>query len=164
MDENPRAREGSNTSDTRKKVLFICTYNSARSQMAEAFLNLLYGDRYQAFSAGTKPSRVHPLAVKAMAEVGIDISGYRSKGVEEFLDKTFQTVVTVCDNAREACPYFPGAHRQIHRGFEEPSSSEGSADEQLVVFRRVRDNIRAWVSETFAQRSPTAATKIGSAV
>ena len=150
MEEKASAQEGSNSGDERKKVLFICTYNSARSQMAEAFLNRFHGDQYQAWSAGTKPSRVHPLAVKAMAEVGIDISGHRSKAVEEFLDKTFDLVITVCDNAREACPFFPGAHKQIHQGFEEPSSSEGSEDEQLAVFRRVRDNIRAWIAETFA--------------
>jgi arsenate reductase (thioredoxin) len=142
--------ETMDTTDERKRVLFICTYNSARSQMAEAFLNQLHGDRYQAFSAGTKPSRVHPLAVKAMAEVGIDIAGHRSKGVDEFLDKTFDLVVTVCDNAREACPYFPGAHKQIHRGFEEPSAAGGEEEEKLAVFRRVRDDIRAWIAETFS--------------
>jgi arsenate reductase (thioredoxin) len=150
MDDKDRAREGRNSATERKEVLFICTYNSARSQMAEGFLNRLYPDRYRAFSAGTKPSRVHPLAVKAMAELGIDISGYRSKGVDEFLEKTFDLVITVCDNAREACPFFPGAHKQVHQGFEEPSSSEGTEDEQLAVFRRVREAIRAWVTETFA--------------
>jgi arsenate reductase len=85
-----------------------------------------------------------------MAELGIDISGYRSKGVDEFMEKTFDLVITVCDNAREACPFFPGAHKQVHQGFEEPSSSEGTEDEQLAVFRRVREAIRAWVTETFA--------------
>lgn len=150
MDRKTLAQEGKNPVNEKKNVLFICTYNSARSQMAEAFLNQLHGDRYQAWSAGTRPSRVHPLAVKAMAEAGIDISAHRSKGVEEFQEKAFDLVVTVCDNAREACPFFPGAHKQIHRGFEEPSAARGGEDEELSVFRRVRDDIRAWVTETFA--------------
>jgi arsenate reductase (thioredoxin) len=150
MEEKVSVQEGRKPANERKKVLFICTYNSARSQMAEAFLNQLHGDLYQAWSAGTKPSQVHPLAVKAMAETGIDISGNRSKSLEEFMDKTWDVVVTVCDNAREACPFFPGAHKQIHRGFEEPSAARGGEDEELSVFRRVRDEIRAWVTETFA--------------
>ncbi len=133
----------------KKKVLFICTHNSARSQMAEASLNALLGDRYEAFSAGTAPTAVNPYAVKAMAEAGIDISHHRSKGVEEFLGQSFDHVVTVCDNAKETCPFFPGGANRIHKSFPDPSSCEGSEQEILDCVRRVRDEIKDWIIQSF---------------
>jgi len=136
--------------EEKKKVLFICTHNSARSHMAERIMNHLYADRYRAWSAGTQPSGLNPLAVRAMAEIGMDISGHRSKSIDEFRDTVFDYVVTVCDHAREACPFFPGAHQPIHRGFEDPSSAEGTEEEKMAVFRRVRDEIRRWIRETFS--------------
>jgi arsenate reductase len=132
-----------------KKVLFICTHNSVRSHMAEGFVNALYGERYQAFSAGTEPSAVNPHAVRVMQEIGIDISGHRSKSVDEFLDQDLDYVVAVCDHARESCPYFPGGRKSVHKGFQDPSSALGTEEEKLVVFRRVRDGIRDWIQETF---------------
>ena len=132
----------------KKKVLFICTHNSARSQMAEGFLNALYGDRYEGFSAGIEPSHVNPYAVKAMAEIGIDISTHRSKSIEDFREKNFNYVVTVCNHAKEACPFFPG-EKILHKDFEDPSSFKGSEDEILEEIRRVRDEIKDWISKTF---------------
>ncbi|MEM3046947.1 MAG: arsenate reductase ArsC, partial [Candidatus Bathyarchaeia archaeon] len=107
----------------KRRVLFICVHNSARSQMAEGFLRHLYGDRFEAYSAGVAPSRVNPYAVKAMAEVGIDISSYRSKSLREFLGGKVDVAVTVCDEAKEACPFFPGASKQLHWGFPDPSEA-----------------------------------------
>ena len=132
-----------------KKVLFICTHNSARSQMAEALLNHLYGDRYAAESAGTVATRVNPYAIEAMKEVGISMDGHRSKSIEEFRGRIFDVVVTVCDNARENCPFFPGKV-VIHRGFEDPSETKGTEDEIMAAFRRARDEIWEWIEEQFA--------------
>jgi arsenate reductase len=132
----------------KQSVLFICTHNAARSQMAEGLLNHIHGDSFRGYSAGTEATRVHPYAVRALADIGIDISSYRSKTVEEFRGETFDTVVTVCDNARESCPFFPGK-RVIHRSFRDPSRAEGSDAEILQVFREVRDEIRAWIDEEF---------------
>lgn len=134
----------------KKRVLFLCTHNSARSQMAEGLLNHLFGDRYEAYSAGTNPSGVNPLAVEVMREIGIDISRQRSKSLEEFEGMEFDYVVTLCDGAKEECPYFPGK-RHIHRSFPDPSSFEGSYEEKLELFRRVRDDIRRWIEETFGK-------------
>lgn len=131
-----------------KTVLFICTHNSARSQMAEAYLNRLYGDRYEASSAGVHPTRINPRVVKAMAEEGIDLSGARSKSVEEFSDSNFDLVVTVCDSARESCPIFPG-DELIHHAFRDPSALRGSEEEVLAQVRMIRDEIKAWVKEYF---------------
>lgn len=131
----------------KKNILFLCTHNSARSQMAEGLLRAISGERYLAFSAGVSPSFVDPDATKAMAEIGIDISGQRSKGLEEVHDIKFDSVVTVCDNARESCPLFPGAVLQIHKSFEDPASFQGEA--RLAAFRRIRDEIRAWIEEQF---------------
>jgi arsenate reductase (thioredoxin) len=129
------------------RVLFLCTHNSSRSQMAESLLRTRGGVRYQVFSAGTHPRAVHPLAVNAMAELGIDISGvagHRAKGIEEFEDQpSMDLVVTVCDEAAEECPYFPRARRQEHWGFPDPSRATGSEEERLAVFREVRDAIAA---------------------
>ena len=138
--------------DERKKVLlFICTHNSARSQMAEGFLKTLYPDSYGAFSAGTEPSGVNPYALQIMAEIGIDISSHRSKSVNEFLDKEIDYVVTVCDLARQTCPFFPVGKETMHKGFEDPAAFNGSEDDKLAVFRRVRDEIRTWIEETLGK-------------
>ena len=133
----------------KKRVLFVCTHNSARSQIAEGMLRHLYGDRYEVFSAGTKPSSVHPMAIRVMKEVGIDISDHRSKSVYEFLGEEFDYVITVCDSAREECPYFPGAKKYLHRSFVDPSSA--GRNEMLHTFRRVRDEIRRWIEITFGE-------------
>lgn len=134
----------------KKKVLFICTHNSARSQMAEGFMNALYGDRYEAYSAGIEPAKVNPYAIEVMAEIGIDISKHRSKSIEEFRRKNFDYVVTVCDHAKEACPFFPG-DEVLHKGFEDPSEFKGTEDEILAEVRRVRYEIRDWIRETFGE-------------
>jgi arsenate reductase len=127
------------------RVLFLCTHNSSRSQMAEGLLRVRGGTRFQVFSAGTHPRAVHPLAVKAMAELGIDISeqaGHRAKGIEAFAEEPpMDLVVTVCDEAAEECPYFPRARRQEHWGFPDPSRATGSQGERLAIFRQVRDAI-----------------------
>ncbi len=127
------------------RVLFLCTHNSSRSQMAEGLLRARGGERYRAFSAGTHPRLVNPLAIKAMAELSIDISeyaGHRAKGIEEFESMPpMDLVVTVCDEAAEECPYFPRALRQEHWGFPDPSKATGSEEERLAAFRQVRDAI-----------------------
>ena len=136
---------------TRRKILFICTRNSARSHMAEGFVNALYSDRYLAFSAGTEPSTVSPYAVRVMLEIGIDISDHRSKSVDQFIDQDLDYVVTVCDYAKEACPFFPGGRKALHKGFQDPASVAGTDEENLDVFRRVRDEIRDWIENTFGR-------------
>lgn len=138
-----------NEPQKKEKVLFICTHNSARSQMAEGLMNARYADRFEAWSAGTDPSRVNPFAIEALAEVGIDISGRRSKSVDEFIGQELDYVVTVCDHANEACPFFPGGKKRIHHGFRNPSAAKGTMEERMAVFRRVRDEISAWIEETF---------------
>jgi arsenate reductase len=132
----------------KRSVLFICTHNSARSQMAEGLLNALVGDRYEAMSAGTGATGVRPEAIAVLAELGIDISGHSSKTVEEFRGRVFDVVVTVCDNARESCPFFPGK-LVLHEGFIDPAAAQGSADEVLEAFRKVRDQIASWIVATF---------------
>jgi arsenate reductase len=129
-------------------VLFLCTHNSARSQMAEAFLNHLCGDKFRAESAGISPTGINAYVKRAMAEIGIDLSTQRSKRILEFQGKTFDYVVTVCDQARETCPFFPG-EKQIHKPFPDPSSFSGAEDEILAKTRTVRDEVKAWVEETF---------------
>jgi arsenate reductase len=137
--------------ERRQRVLFLCTHNSARSQMAEGLLRAFHGDRYESFSAGTEATRVKPLAAEVMAELGIDLSSHRSKTLDVFIDEPLDIVVTVCDAARERCPFFPHAGRQIHHSFEDPSEMGSTAHERLVAFRRIRDEIRAWLDETFAE-------------
>jgi len=136
---------------TRRRVLVLCTHNSARSQMAEGLLRALASDRFEVASAGTEATRVHPLAIRAMDELGIDLRGHRSKTVDAFLDEPWDVVITVCDGANERCPIFPGRTQRLHWSFEDPSAASGSDDERLAVFRRVRDAIaerlRAWVGE-----------------
>jgi arsenate reductase len=132
----------------RKEVLFICTHNSARSQIAEGLLNHLYPDSYRAYSAGTQARGVNPHAIKVMEEIGIDISHHRSKSIQEFRGKSFDTVVTVCDSARESCPFFPG-RRVIHKNYPDPTTTVGSDQEILHAFREARDGIKAWLKEEF---------------
>ena len=127
----------------KQRVLFLCTGNSARSQMAEGLLRHLAGDRFEVFSAGTKPSVVNPLAIAAMRELGIDIASHRSKHVDECFGRMMDTVITVCDNAKEACPVFPGVKHQLHWSFVDPAAATGAEAEKLAVFREIRDQIRA---------------------
>lgn len=145
----------------KKKVLFLCTHNSARSQMAEGLLRAMYGDRYEAYSAGVQATTVNPLAVIAMKEIGIDISGQYSKTPQEFQDIVFDVAITVCDRAKVACPICstnlelpsksPRAREVIHYSFEDPADAVGSEEERLNVFRRVRDEIKDWISQTFGK-------------
>jgi len=131
---------------SRKRVLFLCTGNSARSQMAEGLVNRFAGTRWEALSAGTKPTgAVHPLAVQAMDELGIDVSSQRSKSVDEFRDAEFDLVITVCDHAAKNCPAWLGGGQVKHMGFPDPAAASGSAVERLEVFRQVRDAIREQV-------------------
>ena len=125
-----------------KRVLFICTKNSARSQMAEGLVNHDLAGRFEAFSAGTDPSSVHPLAIKVMREIGIDISHHRSKSMEEFARERFDYVITLCDQANESCPVFFGGTRRVHMGFPDPAAAGGGEEEKREVFRKVRDQIR----------------------
>jgi arsenate reductase len=125
-----------------KRVLILCTGNSCRSQMSEGWLRHFGKDNVEVFSAGTRPSFVNPVAIEVMKEAGVDISSHHSKSVDEFVGKELDYVVTVCDNAREECPYLPGSHTTIHMPFEDPSFVEGSTEERLKEFRRVRDIIR----------------------
>ena len=138
----------------KKKVLFVCIHNSARSQMAEAFLNLLAGDRFEAESAGLEPAALNPLVVEVMKEVGIDISENRTKGVFEFIKagKLFNYVITVCDETSgNRCPIFPGYTKRLHWNFPDPSALAGTDDEKLQETRKIRDEIRArievWIKE-----------------
>ncbi len=144
------------------RVLFLCTGNTARSQMAEAFLRVLAGDRYEAYSAGLEASGLHPMAVDVMAERGIDISEQRSKRLDEFLGKVhFGYLITVCDRAERECPIFPGMGTRLHWSFPDPAEAEGSEEERLEVFREVRDGIEAqiriWLVEEETEHRAAAA-------
>lgn len=146
--------------DSPKKVLLLCTGNSARSQMAEGLLRHLSkeggGDRFEVYSAGTKASFVRPEAIQVMREIGIDISQQRSKNVDEFSGQEFDYVITVCDHANEVCPVFPGKTQRIHQSFEDPPAPGSGDDEyRLSIFRRVRDEIREWLRE-FIIKHPAA--------
>jgi arsenate reductase (thioredoxin) len=129
----------------KQRILILCTGNSARSQMSEGLLRHDAGDRFEVFSAGTRPSHVRAEAIAVMRELGIDISGQRSKGVDEFVGQQFDYVLTVCDHAKESCPVFPGKTVVIHQNFEDPAALEGSEAQRLAVFRRVRDQIRHYL-------------------
>lgn len=130
----------------KKRVLVLCTGNSARSQMAEGLLRHDAGDRFEVESAGTKPGPLRPEAIEVMRELKIDISGHRSKHVDEFVGQHFDYMITVCDNAKEACPIFPGAAKRLHRSFEDPPPpSVASESERLAIFRRVRDQLREYL-------------------
>jgi arsenate reductase len=124
------------------RVLFLCTHNSARSQMAEGLLRHLAGDRFEAYSAGTEATHVRRLAIRAIDEIAVDISGQESKTLERYLREPFDYVITVCDDANEACPVFPGAKNRRHWSLPDPSAAEGTEEERLAVFRSVRDGIR----------------------
>jgi len=149
------------------KVLFLCTHNSARSQMAEGLLRHFYGEKYEVFSAGSSPTQVHPFAIKVMAEIGIDISEQASKSIEEFRNKDIDVVVSVCrSSAKVVCPFcsspiirdrpeiinmtLPGAKHYLHHGFSDPSEVVGSDEEKIVAFRRTRDDIKKWILDYFA--------------
>lgn len=133
------------------KVLFLCTGNSARSQMAEGILRHLAADKYDVVSAGTKPAGLNPLAVEAMREISIDMSNHQSKDVAQLLGTKFSWVITVCDKAKETCPIFPFAFRSLHWNLDDPAAAEGSHLERLGVFRQVRDEIRARIQEFLEQ-------------
>ncbi len=158
---NNNDMETSTRSQEKKKILFLCTHNSARSQMAEGLLRAIYGDRYDAYSAGVEATTVNPRAVIAMNEIGIDISSQRSKTPQEFQDTIFDVAVTVCDRAKVACPICstnlelptksPRAREVIHKSFEDPAAAVGSEEEKLKVFRRVRDEIKDWILQTFGK-------------
>jgi arsenate reductase (thioredoxin) len=142
------------------KVLFLCTGNSARSQMAEGYLRAAAGDQFEPLSAGIEPKGLNPLAVEAMQEIGIDISHQKSKDVVSFLGQSIPYIVTVCDNARERCPIFPRTYKFLHWSFDDPAAPAGSHDEKLAVFRRVRDEIARHIEQEFvakdvAERSGT---------
>jgi len=130
-----------------KRVLFICTHNSARSQMAEGLVNHDLTGKVEAFSAGTDPTFVNPLAVAVMKELGIDISGHRSKSIDEFVNEKFDFVITLCDHAAESCPVFFGGTRRMHMGFPDPSAITGTEQEKLAFFRKLRDQIRKEIIE-----------------
>ena len=137
----------------KQRVLFLCTHNSARSQMAEGLLRALAGDRFEAMSAGTEVTHVRPLAIRAMRELGVDISGQESKTLDRYLREPFDYVITVCDDANEACPFFPGAANRLHWSFEDPSRAKGSEEERLAVFRSVRDRIRQRIEDDLGATS-----------
>jgi arsenate reductase (thioredoxin) len=134
----------------KERVLILCTGNSARSQMAEGLLRNDFGSRFEVFSAGTKPSIVRPEAIAVMKELDIDLSSHRSKHVNEFDGQPFDKVITVCDNAKESCPVFPGSVERIHWSFEDPAAVEGSETERLDAFRRIRNQIRTKFQEVWA--------------
>jgi arsenate reductase len=154
------------TDTQRPRVLFVCTHNSARSQMAEGMLRAWGGDRLEAVSAGTEVSTVRPEAITVMAEIGIDISGHRSKSVEEYLGQKFEWVITVCDQARQNCPVFPGVEQTGHWSVEDPSEATGGEEERLEVYRRIRDDLRNRIhvfilAASRADLSTPAATQVG---
>jgi len=124
------------------RVLFLCTHNSARSQMAEGFLRAMAGDRFEAGSAGTEKTSVNPLAIRAMAERGIDLGGHTSKVYSDLAPPSWDYLITVCDDANERCPWVPGSVKRLHWSFRDPSRATGTEEERLAVFRRVRDQIQ----------------------
>lgn len=130
-----------------KRVLFVCTGNSARSQMAEGLLRHAAGDRFEVYSAGTQPKGLSPYAVAVMREMGIDISHQRSKSVDEYVGRRFDFVITVCDSARQACPTFPGKAQRLHWDIADPAAAEGGAEEVMAAFRAARDELRRRVEE-----------------
>ena len=140
------------TVPVKKRVLILCTGNSARSQMAEGLLREMAGARSDAFSAGTRPSVVNPLAIQVMRERGIDISHQRSKHLNEYISQPFDYVITVCDSAAESCPLFPGRAERIHWSFPDPAAALGSDEEKLSMFREVRDDIEARLGDWLERR------------
>jgi arsenate reductase (thioredoxin) len=145
--------EGREEQNARQRVLFLCTGNSARSQMAEGLLRHEAGDRFEVFSAGTHPTTVRFEAVAVMSEIGIDISGHHSKSIDEFVGKNLDFVITVCDNAKESCPVFPGSTKRMHWSFEDPAAVQGTSNERKAAFRRIRDQIHARIREFTGART-----------
>jgi len=135
----------------KKKILFICTHNSARSQMAEGLINFHFSNEFEAYSAGTEISIVQPQAIKVMQEIGIDISNHRSKHLMEFYGIDFDLVVTLCDNAKKICPVFPRTKKIVHKYFPDPSDVKGTEEEKLNIYRNVRDQIFNWIKEDLVQ-------------
>jgi len=142
-----------------ERVLFLCTHNSARSQMAEGLLRRLGGDRFEVASAGTEARGVNPLAVRVMAEIGIDLRGHTSKTLDRFVGEPWDAVITVCDAANESCPVFPVASQRLHWGFDDPSAATGSEEQRLAVFRRVRDEITGRVETWLTERTHAPAAR-----
>ena len=138
----------------KKRILFLCTHNSCRSQMAEGLVNHFFDNRFQAFSAGTSATIVHPLAIIALQELGVDISNHRSKTLDEFSAQSFDYVITLCDSAHEQCPLFFGGGKRVHIGFEDPSVFTGSQEVVLPEFRRVRDEILRVLTDYFKKEDP----------
>jgi len=134
----------------KRKILFICTHNATRSQIAEGYMRSKYGDRFDVYSAGLTPAPVNPMTIEVMKEIGIDISGQISKPVDIFFGRDMGTVVTVCDEATKVCPFFPGAKEVINQNFPDPSKFTGSPDEIRSRFRLLRDEITRWIDETFS--------------
>lgn len=130
---------------TKKRALFICTHNAARSQMAEGWLRALRGEHYEVFSAGTEPKEVSPYAMTVMAECGIDIGAHHSKSIAEFSGREFDLVITVCNHAHESCPFFPSGGKRLHRSFTDPSTTGDTHEEVMAGFRSIRDQIRHWI-------------------
>jgi arsenate reductase len=139
-----------------QRVLFLCTHNSARSQMAEGLLRILGSGQLDAYSAGTEATQMRPLAIRAMAELGIDISGQQSKTLDRYLGEAFEAVITVCDDANEACPSFYGARRRLHWSLPDPSRAKGTEEEQLAVYRQVRDALRRRIEAELLTPASTA--------
>lgn len=135
--------------NTKKRVLFLCTHNSARSQMAEGLLRAMYGNKYEAYSAGSEVTRVNPYVFKSMGEIGIDLSAHTSKLTDKFIDMEIDYVVTVCDNAKGACPFFPNAKQYYHHSFPDPSAFTGTEEEILKQVSQVREQIKIWIVENF---------------
>ena len=146
---------------SKSRVLFLCTHNSARSQMAEGFLRALAGDRFEVASAGAEARGVNPLAVRAMHEVGVDITRQSSKTLDRYLNDAWDHVVTVCDSANEACPVFPRAVTRAHWSFDDPSAAQGTEEQRLDVFRRVRDEIRGRIEAWLQQPTAAASARAG---
>jgi len=131
--------------ERRKSVIFLCTGNSARSQMAEGLMQHLRGNEFEVFSAGSEPKGIHPLTIEVMKGIGIDISHQRSKHLDEYLNKNFDYIITLCDHAAKTCPLFPGEGENIHQGFPDPVSVKGTEEERLEIFRRVRDELKEFI-------------------
>lgn len=129
----------------KKTILFVCTHNSARSQMAEGLVNHHFSDTWQAYSAGTEETRVNPFATQAMSKAGIDITTHSSKTTQVFVNQSFDVVVTVCDSAKEVCPYFPTTGKLVHRSFPDPSRTEGTDEDKLNAFCDVREQLLQWL-------------------
>ena len=144
----------------KRRVLFLCTHKSARSQMAEGFLRALAGDRFEVASAGTEARGVNPLAVRAMAAAGVDISGHTSKTLDRFVGEPWDRVITVCDSANEACPIFPAAAARLHWSFDDPSAARGSEADRLAVFHRVRDEIKLKIESWLGQNQSGISTRL----